>query len=92
MRTILSMNSGWRFSKESAIPEIFPADWEQVSLPHTWNAVDGQDGGNDYWRGTACYVRKLSRPEAAPGSRIYLEINGAAMSAEVYLNGKKQTR
>ena len=92
MRTILSMNSGWRFSKVSAVPEIFPEDWEQVSLPHTWNAVDGQDGGNDYWRGTACYVRKLSRPEAAPGSRIYLEINGAAMSAEVYLNGKKRTR
>jgi len=56
MRTILSMNSGWRFSKVSAVPEIFPEDWEQVSLPHTWNAVDGQDGGNDYWRGTACYV------------------------------------
>ncbi len=92
MRTILSMNSGWRFSKVAAVPEIFPEDWEQVSLPHTWNAVDGQDGGNDYWRGTACYVRKLSRPEAAPGSRIYLEINGAAMSAEVYLNGKKRTR
>lgn len=20
-------------------------------LPHTWNNIDGQDGGNDYWRG-----------------------------------------
>ena len=22
-----------------------------VALPHTWNALDGQDGGADYWRG-----------------------------------------
>ena len=23
-----------------------------VALPHTWNNLDGQDGGNDYWRGS----------------------------------------
>ncbi len=92
MRRILPLNDGWRFGKVADIPESLPESWEQVTLPHTWNAVDGQDGGNDYWRGTACYARKLSRPEAAPGNRVFLEITGAAMTAEVYLNGEKLAR
>lgn len=92
MRNILSLNSGWLFNKGPAVPNTLPVDWEKVSLPHTWNAVDGQDGGNDYWRGTACYARILSCPEFNHGSRVYLEINGAAMTAEVYLNNKKLAR
>ncbi len=92
MRTILSLNDDWRFAKVTAIPEALPADWEAVTLPHTWNAADGQDGGNDYWRGTACYARSLNRPEAPRGSRVYLEINGAAMTSEVFFNGEKLGR
>ncbi len=83
----MNINSDWRFNKTDLIPSALPQDWESVSLPHTWNAKDGQDGGNDYWRGTACYARKLNRPEEA--GRVYLEVNGAAMTAEVFLNGKK---
>lgn len=92
MRTITSLNSEWYFKKTAAVPAGLPADWESVTLPHTWNAVDGQDGGNDYWRGTACYVRKLSRPSDAEGRSVFLEVNGAAMTAEVFLNGKKLGR
>lgn len=91
MRQILNLNKNWQFSKTSVIPNIYPS-WEQVDLPHTWNAKDGQDGGNDYWRGTACYVKKLIRPEIRAGSRIYLEVNGAAMIAEVFFNGEKLAR
>ncbi len=47
MRRTISLKDGWRFSKTSVIPKTFPNDWESVTLPHTWNAVDGQDGGND---------------------------------------------
>lgn len=91
MRQIINLNKDWQFSKSSIIPNIYPF-WEQVDLPHTWNARDGQDGGNDYWRGTACYAKKLIRPETPAGSRVYLEISGAAMIAEVYFNGKKLAR
>ena len=69
----------------------YAAQGEAVTLPHTWNAVDGQDGGNDYHRGTCWYVRELTAEETA-GERLFLEINGAAMTAEVYLNGKKLCR
>ena len=89
MRTILSLNPGWAFAKNvSRAPVQLPEDWESVSLPHTWNAIDGQDGGNDYFRGTCCYARQLTRADLPQDHRWYLEINGAASSADVYLNGK----
>jgi hypothetical protein len=43
-RLVLPLNADWRFSKTPAAPSAAVADWETVSLPHTWNALDGQDG------------------------------------------------
>lgn len=83
MRKIISLNQNWKFYQNDQC--------SQINLPHTWNAVDGQDGGNDYFRGSCQYVRELERPEMEAGSRVFLEINGAAMSAQVSLNGKKLT-
>ena len=89
MRTILNWNAGWRFEKgQSAVPAQLPEGWEEVTLPHTWNAIDGQDGGNDYFRGTCCYVKHFAKADLPQSDRYYLEIRGAASSADVYLNGK----
>lgn len=82
IRKIISLNEGWQFAQAGRAPQA-------VALPHTWNAVDGQDGGNDYYRGVCRYTRALAKPEPAGGGRIYLEVNGAAMTAEVFLNGEK---
>ena len=93
MRKITNINQNWQFLKADIALEqaiTYAARGESVTLPHTWNAVDGQDGGNDYHRGTGWYIRRLTTEETA-GEKIFLEINGAAMSAEVYLNGKKIT-
>ena len=49
MRTITLLDTGWIFVKTAANPlEAAKASGETVTLPHTWNAADGQDGGNDY--------------------------------------------
>ena len=37
--------------------------YASVALPHTWNALDGQDGGNDYWRGTAMYAKTFKKAD-----------------------------
>ena len=74
----------WQFSKNTI-------DYEIVTLPHTWNAMDGQDGGNDYYRGT-CTYRTILREEAKKDSEVWLEVTGAAMSADVVVNGKKLYR
>ena len=54
MRKIVNFNSNWVFNKQGEIPAVMPADWEAVNLPHCFNATDGMDGGNDYYRGDAC--------------------------------------
>lgn len=59
-----------------------------VDLPHTWNAVDGQDGGNDYFRGTCVYEKTVAKPEFASNERVYLQFQGVNASAVVFLNGE----
>ena len=80
MRQIIGFNDNWLFAKPGEAAQT-------VTLPHTWNAIDGQDGGNDYWRGTATYSKKFPMPSIQSGERVFIEFNGAAMSAEVLLNG-----
>ena len=92
MRTVFNFNAGWSFAKESQVPANLPAGWEAVDLPHCWNAVDGQDGGNDYFRGTCCYAKAFAKADLPASERYYLEIQGANSSAEVYLNGVKLAR
>ncbi len=90
MRQIINFNQAWAFTKEAqALPTRILPEWETVDLPHTWNAQDGQDGGNDYYRGTCWYVRSFTKAELPPDQRYYLEIRGANSSADVYLNGEK---
>ncbi len=93
MRTILNFNADWSFGKDIArTPESVDPQWERVSLPHTWNAVDGTDGGNDYFRGTCCYVKSFKKADLPRGEEFYLELKGANSSADVYLNGKHLAR
>ena len=82
MRHILSLNEGWSFRREGR-------EAESVKLPHTWNAVDGMDGGGDYWRGRGIYEKTLTREALPQGDRIFLEIPAANSSADVFVNGEK---
>lgn len=93
MRRKIELKENWKFIKNAAdAMRAAEAEGEAVSLPHTWNAVDGQDGGNDYYRGTCWYVKELDRPSMNASDRVYLEFCGAAMTCEVYVNGEKLTR
>ncbi len=90
MRKVLNINRKWAFSKDfSEIPSQINAKWNFVNLPHTWNAIDGQDGGNDYYRGTCCYAKELTKEDLPDADRYYLELRGANSSADVYVNGTK---
>lgn len=90
MRTVRKFNEDWRFVKHA--PDASAAatvSGETVTLPHTWNAEDGQDGGNDYYRGTCWYVKRFTRPEIPESGQAWLEFRGVAMTAVVYLNGQR---
>ncbi len=89
MRNILNINRKWAFAKGiTEAPTAIPAEWNWVNLPHSWNAIDGQDGGNDYYRGSCCYAQAFDKLDLPAGEKYYLEICGANSSADVYLNGK----
>ena len=90
MRQIYNFNTKWGFSKEAVeVPTTMPERWNWVNLPHTWNNIDGQDGGNDLYRGTAFYAKELEKMDLPKADRYFLEIQGANSSAIVYVNGKK---
>ncbi len=90
MRQIMNINTKWAFSTEATdVPATMPEKWYLVNLPHSWNNIDGQDGGNDYYRGTAYYTKELDLVDMPEAEQYYLEICGANSSADVYVNGKK---
>ena len=80
MRQYIPLMDSWQFEQPGR-PAV------TVDLPHTWNSVDGQDGGNDYWRGTCVYEKTFPRPELEADERVYLEFRGVNASAKVELNG-----
>ena len=89
MRQIYNLNAKWAFTKEAGeIPAAIDNAWETVNLPHSWNAVDGQDGGNDYYRGTCHYVKEISKADLPKADKYFLEVRGANSSADAYLGGK----
>ena len=87
MRQVLNLNENWLF--KLGTNDINARDGENVNLPHTWNAKDGQDGGNDYFRGECLYVKTLDKATLPAADLYYLEIRGANSSADVYVNGEK---
>lgn len=89
MRTIYNLNAKWAFTKQANdVPKELPDNWIWVNLPHTWNGIDGQDGGNDYYRNTCYYAKQIDKTDLPTTDCYYLEIQGANSSADVYLNGK----
>ena len=89
MRQNINFNAKWAFSKEATqLPTQIDSKWNFVNLPHSWNAIDGQDGDNDYFRGTAYYAKAFNKMDLPEAQQYYLELKGANSSADVYLNGK----
>ena len=86
MRTVLNLNKNWLFTQNTN--DITLRTGEAIDLPHCWNAVDGQDGGNDYFRGDCLYVKTLRKAELPEAGCYFLEIQGANSSAEVFVGGK----
>ena len=86
MRKIVNINKDWRFIKEDIDIKRDDINFENVNVPHTWNAIDGSDGGDDYSRGRCWYRKELSFDNPNEDGRVFLEFKGVNSSCEVYLN------
>lgn len=86
MRRAININDNWHFQIEGKYDE-------NVNIPHTWNAIDGQDGGNDYLRTKALYEKSFDAPDYdSENERVYLQFDGVNSECSVRLNGEEITR
>jgi len=100
-RQATDLTGEWKFILKDAAPDAATTDWTTVTVPHTWNAFDGQDGrtpgavrrtgergGADYFRGVGWYEREVQIPAAWQGRRVFIRFEAASEVATVYLNGQ----
>ena len=86
MRSTTKLMKNWQFTGPDGKTTA-------VDLPHTWNNIDGQDGGNDYWRGTCIYKTQFTAPAFDKNTQqVWLQFEGVNASAKVTLNGVEVTR
>lgn len=92
-RQVQSFNTGWLFKKGPFPSEIVSAlqrwdtNWQEVEVPHTWNATDMQLKAADFYEGAAYYKKNYLFPESLKDKRIFLRFEGVGAVAEVYVNG-----
>jgi beta-galactosidase len=95
-RSVIDLNGDWKFVRAdrfgAAAPEFDDSSWEAVTLPHTWNNLDGEDGGDNYYRGAGWYRRHLTLDADSAGKSLFLKFDGASSVTDVFVNGKPAGR
>ncbi|MDC7682840.1 glycoside hydrolase family 2 TIM barrel-domain containing protein [Asticcacaulis sp. BYS171W] len=94
-RSVASINTEWRVKREdikgAEAPAFDDTKWQVASLPHTFNLSDGDDGavtaGPSFYRGTAWYRKTLDMRAVPANERLYLQFDGAALVADLFVNG-----
>jgi beta-galactosidase len=90
-RADILLNSGWQFIRQDVAgaqdTNFDDSAWTNASLPHTWNNLDGQDGGNNYYRGVGWYRKHFTVDGGYINRRFFLKFDGAFSVADVYVNG-----
>jgi beta-galactosidase len=85
------LENGWRFLRQDApgaqTNAFDDSAWSVVSVPHTWNNLDGQEGGTNCYRGIGWYRTHCTVDQALPGRRFFLKFDGAFSVTDVYVNG-----
>lgn len=87
---MISLCSDWEFTREwSAGFSYGEGRYARVSLPHTAGEVPLHYAKPEDYAGICGYRRLVSVPLEYRGKRLFLQFDGAAHLAEVYLNGEK---
>ncbi|RCW76993.1 glycoside hydrolase family 2 protein [Saliterribacillus persicus] len=92
MRKVINLNQTWKFSPNGEKNEVKEKNfndknWYTLSLPHTWNAIDGANG-NEFHRGACWYRKAITLPIEEQRNRVFIEFEGANSVTDVFLNGK----
>ncbi|MBO4370337.1 MAG: glycoside hydrolase family 2 protein [Paludibacteraceae bacterium] len=77
------LNNAWQLTT-AASKQV-----KTVDLPYTWNGEDGQDGGNNYFRGEGVYTKEVEVPADWKGKTVYMKIGAANMETTLSVNGEQ---
>src|ERR1039457_3446918 len=90
-RQDIDLDSGWRFVRQDVTGAqtngFDDSAWTALNLPHTWNNLDGQDGGDDYYRGIGWYRRHCSVDASQTNRHFFLKFDGANLVSDVFVDG-----
>lgn len=90
-RLNVSLDKSWKFIRQDVADanavKFDDSTWQAVALPHTWNNLDGQDGGGNYYRGPAWYRRHFKPDSQYAGKSLFLKFDAASIVADVFVNG-----
>ncbi|GGD27609.1 glycoside hydrolase family 2 protein [Hyunsoonleella pacifica] len=64
-------------------------NWQEVNLPHSWNALDATDVAPGYRRSASWYKKDLDISKVMDNQSYYLHFEGVNIESEVYVNGTK---
>lgn len=105
LRTVIPLDTGWRFHKGEAAgaqdPASSDASWEMIDIPHTWNDRDVYDTRNlrdsldimaMYYRGAGWYRKTFVPDGALREKQLQLHFLGANQVADVWVNGVHLSR
>jgi beta-galactosidase len=87
-----NLNSDWLYleNAEEDITKVMNMDdWQQIELPHTWNALDATDLDPGYRRSSSWYKKMLDINTIDPDMMYELYFEGVNIVSEVFVNGKK---
>ncbi len=88
-RQVIAFNRDWKFKKASYATNIAIAtgEWENISIPHTWNNTDMQSG-KGFYTGDAFYKKDLFAKAEWKNKRIFIRFEGVGTVADLYVNNK----
>jgi beta-galactosidase len=83
------LSNGWKFIKDDVKLDASTDQWQDVTVPHTWN-TKSEDAHykQNYSRGACWYSRSLDIPAAWQGKRFFLRFEAASLVSKTYLNGQ----
>ena len=86
-RTDVLLDTDWRFIREDVTNAetagFDDSTWSTITLPHTWNNLDGQDGGTNFYRGPGWYRLHFTPGAEYKGREFFLEIRIDALLEHV---------
>ena len=88
-RETISFNQGWLFKKgpfssePAKVVSQWNSKWEEVEIPHTWNAKDMQVKVNSFYEGTGYYKKNYYADKSLQGKRVFLRFEGVGTCTEV---------